>query len=386
MKRYYLLSIVSLFAIICFLSSCKGNKSKQETIIEKINKQKSSTKYATGFEITHFDDYTKIVLKDPWDEKRELAYAIYYLYKNDSVKLPSDDAFKIKIPIKSVIVNTFGYFEFLSLLGEIDKINGVTDAFRIYSPYILSKLEENKIVDLGDPFRPDVERTLNVNADAVVVSGFSQQDNYSERLINFGIPVIYTLEWMETNPLARAEWIKMISAFFDKEELADSIFNEIETKYLDAKNIAANISHKKRVMAGDLFHETWYVPGGESVYANMFKDAGLDYYYKDKKGSGSIGLDIETVLTSFGNCDVWLGCEADTYTELAKKDKKYMLLQPVKNKKVFNNRNRITKEGGNDYFESAISKPDIVLKDCIKAVYPELLPDHNFVYVKPLEE
>ncbi len=139
-------------------------------------------------------------------------------------------------------------------------------------------------------------------------------------------------------------------------------------------------------MAGDLFHETWYVPGGKSVNASLFNDAGLDYYYKDNKESGSIGLDIESVLTLFGKADIWIGCNSDTYTELAQKDKKYLLLQSVKNKKVFNNRNKITKEGGNDYFESAISNPDLVLKDCIKAVYPELLPNHTFVYVKPLEE
>ncbi len=386
MRLNYFLYIVSLFVLLFFFSSCKGNKSKQDAIIEKINKQKLSTEYATGFEIVHFDDYTKVVLKDPWHEKKEGAYAIYYLYKDDSVQLPNDDGIKIKVPLKSVIVNTFSYFELLNLLGEIDKISGVTDVFRIYSPYILSKVEKNEIADLGDPFRPDVERTLDVNADAVVVSGYSQQDAYSERLLNFGIPVIYTLEWMENNPLARAEWIKMIATFFDKEELADSIFSEIKSKYLEAKKITADISKKRTVMAGDLFHETWYVPGGKSVNASLFNDAGLDYYYKDNKESGSIGLDIESVLTLFGKADIWIGCNSDTYTELAQKDKKYLLLQSVKNKKVFNNRNKITKEGGNDYFESAISNPDLVLKDCIKAVYPELLPNHTFVYVKPLEE
>ncbi len=384
MKNYYLLSIVSLLLTLYSFSSCKESKAKQSAENEVATRQ-LSTKYATGFEIFHFDEYTKVVLKDPWDKKKEAAYAVYYLYRNDSTTLPKDDGFKIKIPLESVVVNTFSYFELLNQLGEIDKISAVTDVFRIYNPYILSKVEKNEIVDLGDPFRPDVERTLNINTDAVIVSGFSQQDTYSERLINFGIPVVYTLEWMEDNPLARAEWIKMIAAFFDKEEQADSVFNEIESRYLEAKKIAANISEQKTVMAGDFFHETWYVPGGKSVYAQMFRDAGLDYYYKDNNDGGSIGLDIETILTRFGNTYVWLGCESNTYAELAKKDEKYMLLQSVKNRRVFSNRNRITKEGGNDYFESAIANPDIVLKDCIKAVYPELLPDHVFVYVKPLE-
>jgi len=33
---------------------------------------------------------------------------------------------------------------------------------------------------------------------------------------------------MENSPLARAEWIKMIAVFFDKEADADRIFDQIE--------------------------------------------------------------------------------------------------------------------------------------------------------------
>ena len=49
------------------------------------------------------------------------------------------------------------------------------------------------------------------------------------------------------------------------------------------------------------------------------------------------------------------------------------------------NHNRITKSGGNDYFESVIANPDLILKDLIKAAYPELLPDYSFTYIKELQ-
>ena len=38
---------------------------------------------------------------------------------------------------------------------------------------------------------------------------------------------------METHPLGKAEWIKFIAAFYDKDEKAATIFNEIEKEYLD---------------------------------------------------------------------------------------------------------------------------------------------------------
>ena len=191
---------------------------------------------------------------------------------------------------------------------------------------------------------------------------------------------------MENSPLARAEWIRMIAAFFDKETQADSIFAGIEQRYLQLQEKVKDVSSPRSVLSGDNFQGTWYVPGGKSFNATLFRDAQLDYRYKNNRERGSVGLDIESVLTQFGKADYWFGCEADSYAELAEKDAKYLLLQAVKKRQVFNNHNRVTPSGGNDYFESAIANPDLLLSDLVKAAYPELLPHYAFTYIKPLQE
>jgi len=340
--------------------------------------------HAKGFQIDHFSHYTKVILRNPWSNDNK-PYAVYYLYRNDSTLLPAD-GIKVKIPLDSLAVNTFSYFTFLYLLNEGDAITGVTDGFRIYHPDILRKLDAGKITDLGDPFHPNVEKTMALKPQAVISSAYAQRDSYSERLIDAGFPMIYSLEWMENSPLARAEWIKMIAAFFDKEAMADSIFTDIENRYLQLQEKIKNVSQQRSVMAGDNFQGTWYVPGGKSFNAALFRDAQLDYRYKNNQESGSIGLDIESVLTQFGKADYWFGCEADTYAELAEKDAKYLLLESVRKRQVFNNHNRTTPSGGNDYFESAIANPDLLLADLVKAAYPEILPHYSFTYIKPLEE
>lgn len=371
---YFLL----IFSFIFSICGCTQKKEQSQNSYSN-----ESNQYATGFRIEQQEEYTKIIINNPWSESNQKPYAIYYLYNQDSTSLP-EDGFHLKIPISSVIINTFSYFEFLNQLNELDKVVGVSDASRIYNPIILEKINEGKITDLGDPFNPNLEKSLMLQSDAVVTSAFAQQDTYNERVINTGIPVIYSLEWMERSPLARAEWIKLIAAFFDKSEIADSIFNEIEQRYLNNKKIAEKVSNKPYILAGDNFQDTWYMPGGNSFNANLFKDAGIDYFHKNNKEQGSIGFNIETVLLQFGNADLWVGCEADSYKELERKDKKYMLLQPVKQQKVFNNRKRITAAGGNDYFESAILFPDQLLKDLIKAAHPELMSTESFTYLKPL--
>lgn len=377
-----LLSVAYILLFVawgCQSGQHRVNKESQENDLSSVN-----IRHAKGFLIDRASDYTKVTILNPWTKDKQ-PYAVYYLYRNDSTLLPAG-GIKMKIPLVSLTVNTFSYFAFLTLLEEEDVIKGVTDGFRIYHPEILHKLEEGEMIDLGDPFHPNVEKTMALRPQAVINSAYAQRDSYSDRLTDAGFPIIYSLEWMENSPLARAEWIKLIAAFFDKEPMADSIFSGIENRYLQVQEKISNKSPQRTVMAGDNFQGTWYVPGGKSYNATLFRDAQLDYRYKDNDESGSIGLDIESVLTRFGKADIWFGCEADTYSELAEKDAKYLLFRSVKERKVFNNHHRTTPAGGNDYFESAIANPDLVLADLVKAAYPEILPHYTYTYIKPLEE
>lgn len=379
-----LLFLSFAYGVILLSCGCQSGQHRENRMKDEGSPVSSVViRHAKGFLIDHFKDYTRVTLRNPWSDDK--PYAVYYLYMNDSTQLPAEGT-KIKIPITSLTVNTFSYFTFLTLLDEEEVISGVTDGFRIYHPGILHKLETGEIIDLGDPFHPNVEKTLSLKPQAIISSAYAQRDSYSERLIDAGFPIIYSLEWMENSPLARAEWIRLIAIFFDKEAMGDSIFTEMEHRYLQLQENIKNVSPQYTIMSGDNFQGTWYVPGGKSFHATLFRDAQLNYLYKNNREQGSVGLDVESVLTRFGKADFWFGCEADTYAELAEKDAKYLLLQSVKKRQVFNNHNRITASGGNDYFESAIANPDLLLSDLVKAAYPEILPDYSFTYIKPLEE
>lgn len=375
-------SIFYVCLVIIFNGCNTGNYQKNTSIEKGKYLFSEDIRYAQGFKIDYYEEYTRVIINNPWQENREI-YRAYYLVKTDSIEIP-EEGIKVKVPLTSISVNTFSYFEFLSLLGELDKVTGVTDGSRIYNPEILNKISEGQIIDLGDPFNPNIEKTIALSPQAVINSAYAQLDNYSLRLTQAGFPIIYSWEWMENNPLARAEWIKMIAAFFEKGALADTLFNNIEERYLAVREIAYEPDTRKKVMTGDIFQGTWYVPGGDSFNAALFRDAGLKYIYENNNMSGSIGLDIESVLTQFGESDIWFGCEADRYSDLAAKDSKYMLLKPYKEKQIFNNHNRTTKTGGNDYFESSIAHPDLILSDIVKAAYPEKLHNYSFTYIRPL--
>ena len=58
-----------------------------------------------------------------------------------------------------------------------------------------------------------------------------------EKLKELGIKVIFNADYLETDPLGKAEWIKLFGALYCKENLADSIFNSEVDEYNESKII-----------------------------------------------------------------------------------------------------------------------------------------------------
>jgi iron complex transport system substrate-binding protein len=56
----------------------------------------------------------------------------------------------------------------------------------------------------------------------------------------------------------------------------------------------------------------------------------------------------------------------------------------VQRGRVYANDARVNANGGNDYFESGVMNPDVVLADLVKIFHPELVQDHTLTYYRRL--
>lgn len=339
--------------------------------------------YAEGFKVLYHPGYKEVVVFDPWQTGAILAR--YYLLSNDTVQHPSD-GMSMLVPLENLAVTSSTHFEFLNLLDELDRVNGVCSPELIYNIRIRERLQQGLIEDLGLAFNIDVEKTLRLQPDMLMMSGYKQDDPYSERVMQFGIPVVYNNEWMEKSLLGRAEWIKFVAVFFNKEREADSIFNLVDRAYLSVRSKVRHVAERPKILTGSNFRGTWYMPGGDSFMAHLFADAGGDYFYAGDSSKGSLPLNVETVLTNFAQTDVWLNCNFASIDELLKADKKHSLFKPVKTKQVYNFNKRMLPSGANDFWESAVARPDWLLRDLIFILHPDLLPDHQLIYAERLRE
>lgn len=372
--------ILLLFAVFLLSASCKQKTATERN--QPISGEILSVSYAIGFAISYHDDYKEVIVYNPWE--KGAVYARYYLVSGQDTETPQN-GIKIVVPLPTIAITAVTQIEFLSLLDEFNTITGICSPEYVYNAAIRGKIEGKEISDLGDSFNLNVEKALMLHPSALMTSGYNQNDPHVARVDKAGIPVIYNNEWMETSLLARAEWIKFVSTFYNKEPQADSIFNVVEQNYNELKKLAHGASTKPNILSGSNFRGTWYMPGGRSYMGQLFADANGTYFYANDTTSGSLPLNVETVIHNFSNADVWLNCSFDSMEELLKADSKHTLFKPVASNEVYNFNKRTLPSGANDFWESAVAHPDQLLADVIAILHPSLLPEHQLVYAEKLK-
>jgi len=376
----------NLFSILflVLLTACTGqNKGKTISSNDVLPDSSMRLHYATGFKVDYFQHYKRVILADPWKKGSELVR--YYLVENDLVRVPAD-GIRIRIPIRSLVSGSCTQYTFLEELGELSAVKGICDAKTIYNVALRGAVLKGDVTDLGDPFQIDVERCMVLKPEVLLMNSFNQTDAHLSRIQESGIPVLYDNEWMEPGLLARAEWIRFIACLFNKEAIADRIFGEVSSNYEYLKKLASTAkTMKPAVLSGDDFRGTWYLPGGRSFTAQLFADAGARYKYSSDTTSGSKPFTFEQILKDFHQAQVWVGVtNGNSLQALQKLDERYALFQSFRTGNVYAYTNRTTSEGGNDYWESAVARPDALLSDFIKVFHPELLPEAPWHYLKKL--
>lgn len=376
------LAILSCLCII--MASCFGSHNSNSNTNFNSMLNKEYIKYAKGFDIEYYKDFTKVNIKDPWDTLKTLqTYILIDKLSKTPQNLPKGVV--VKIPIDSIVVYSSVHASIIETLKCSDKIIGICESQYIESPLLLKALKENKITDLGESTAPNVEKMINIGTKLIVASPFKNASYGAVEKLS--IPILEGADYMESNPLGRTEWLKLYSLFLGKKEMGDSLFNVAEQRYNQLKDLiinnTSNLEHKK-VLSEKLYGAQWYVPCADSYLSTMYRDAGADYVFSDISGSGSAPLSFETVLSKAIDADVWLikyNSKNDmTYADLKMEYQPYTNFKAWKQKKIYacNTNNKPY------YLETTIS-PQYLLQDFIAIFNPQLMPSYNLRYFVPLK-
>ncbi len=377
----YLLYFQTFFLCTTILfNSCQHESTLRDTQPARGNR------FAEGFEIEKNTAGYKIKLLSPWMDNFSTTYE-YNLVLHDSVKnVGKVNQQTLKIPLKRVAIMSTTHLSMIEALGELGSVAGISERQYVNSPGFWSHHANANVIEIGYENSLDVENVLKLAPDAVFVYGLSAGvSQVSQRLVKYGIPVVFVSEFNESNPLAKLEWLRFMSCFFNKLEMADSIVNQKYNAYLQYKKLANGVSSRPTVLVGLPWKDMWNVPGGKTVTATFIHDAGAEYLFSDLDQKVNYQLGIEEVFVKAGQAQYWLNVGfANTLEEILATDKRFVNFKAYYDGNVFNNNNIQNSAGGNDYLESGIMNPEVILKDLISIFHPEIFPQHVKVYYKKM--
>ncbi len=356
------------------VSGCSQNTEHQSANIAN-----AKLLYASNFTIQKKQNYTLVIINAPYKNADKGLRYVLYPRENEKPNVEAD-AF-IPIPIKSIVCTSTTHIPLLDYLGETDKLVGFPTTDYISSKKTRSRIDSGYVAELGIDNAINIEKLIELNPELVMAYTMTSDFGQFNKIQEAGIPVLINAEYMELNPLGRAEWIKLAGLLFGKEQEADSVFTMIETNYTATKKKIANVSIYPTVMSGSMYSDTWYLPGGRNYAAKLLTDSGYDYLWKNDTTTSFLAISYEAVLDKASKANYWIGASNfNSLAEMKDANERYSFFAPFENSNVYSYNKRIGAKGGSEFLELGYLRPDLILKDLVKIGHPALLPNHELFF------
>ncbi|HZJ74058.1 MAG TPA: ABC transporter substrate-binding protein [Perlabentimonas sp.] len=376
-------SSIAVLALL-FLVSCGSNQQsktiKQNKVLERL-----PIEQASGFSLSKIAHGYQLNVTNPWQEAEGVEYRYLFTHKQS---IPKDGTFDeiIQTPVQRMVCLSTTHVAFIDRLDDAKKIVGVSGTGYVTSPTVQRRITDKKVKDVGYEQALNYELVVSLKPDVVLAYGVgAEMAGYLQKLKDLKVPVLFIGDYLEENPLGKAEWIKVFGLLLDKFALADSIFGEVQTEYLGLKEMLPKDIVKPDVFINLPWKDVWYFPGSEGFMATLIADARGNYLLKHLEGNRSYPFSIENALGYAADADIWLNTGmANSLTDITANLPILKNFSLISDSTIFNNNKRTNPTGGNDFFESGTVNPHLILKDLIKIFHPHHL-NHELVYYKPLQ-
>jgi iron complex transport system substrate-binding protein len=379
MKNFQLLLL--LVAGCWILDSCNAKKSANEIHVDSVR-----IKYAKGFTIQELNNGDKLVEVGYPYQGAKSGYKYLLVQKGNEIPKHESKVEVITIPIETIVCTSTTHISLLDYLNETDKLIGFPTTDYISSEKMRKRVDEGKVKDLGIDKGMNIEELFLLKPSLVMGYAMNSDLGQLKKIKELGVPLVINAEYLEKHPLGRAEWIKFMALFFNKEKQADSVFQFIEKEYLTTQALANASSSRPTVLSGIVYGDTWFMPGGKNYAATLLKDAGYNYLWSNTESNGFLEIGFESVFAKAKDSDFWIGVGAfKSLKEIEAAEKRYTLFKPFREKNIYSYNARQGAKGGSEFLELGYLRPDLILKDLVKIAHPELLREYQLYFHKKLD-
>jgi iron complex transport system substrate-binding protein len=353
------------FAMVLCMWACKSRMPEN-----KAQGNFYTPRYATGFCIDTVDGAKILSVLNPFQNSKDVAYR--YTLSSASPK--------------RVICMSTTHVAFLRFIGQTECIVGVSGAEYLYDSLLQAACRAGFISDVGYENTLNTEKVLALQPDVIFAYGVAGEFSATAaKLEELGLKVMYIGEYVENHPLGKAEWAVAFAALFGDEQSAIEKFAQVAAAYEELKTLTAGVTLKTKTLLNAPWSDTWFVPGALGNAAQLLNDAGGESVIALRSQRDSYPVSIEHAYGCAQAADVWLNTgQAKNLSELRAMHKLVENIPAFRRGSVYNSIARVSPQGGSDFFESGTVNPHIVLKDMIKILHPNLLPNDTLTYYRQL--
>ena len=379
MKKAYIHTLI-ICAALCCMCAC-GTSSN----IDDYNVVVYTPTHATGFRIMGAEGKQSIIISvtNPWQSANNVETMLFIARAGE--KAPA--GFRGQVlqgDAKRIVCMSSSHIAMLDAIGSVECVVGVSGKSFITNPYIVANC--HSIADVGYDGNINFELLVAQRPDIVLLYGVTGACTMQSKLDELGIPYIYIGEYVEEDPLGKTEWLVALAEIVGCREQGIAYFSQVPQRYNHLMAIAAAAtSPQPTVMLNTPYADSWFMPSTTSYLARLIADAGGDYIYKKNTSNHSQPIDLEEAALLTAEADIWLHVEGvSSLQDLHNQYPKFAKMSCVQRGEVYNCDQRRVTGGGNDYWESGVVQPDVVLRDLIKIFHPELISE-ELVYYRKIE-
>ncbi|KAJ52360.1 iron complex transport system substrate-binding protein [Clostridium tetanomorphum] len=359
--------MVTLFGCAEKPKQDKNSDSKQVNQ-EKISKNKSDKiKYATKFNVEYLDNNVKLVtdganrklLLVPKGQKKPEGYD----------KIPV-----INTPIDNVLLCSSVHSSLIRPLDVFDTVKCVTkyDVDQGHIDEINDRMKKGSITYVGKLAALDYELIKSKKPEVAFIISVDEP-KVGPKLKELGIPYVVEASSLENHPLGRMEWIKFMSIFYNKKDVADKYLQKAEDTI---KRIGEKIKEKDKplVTAGVSYKGKFSVRRGGSYQAKMYDIVGGNYVFKDVESnkSGAFSMTFEDFYAKSINSDIYIYAESSKIPKSITDFEKQVPI--IKNMKSIKNGQLWATQ---PWWSQSVDKLDEIMEDLAAICHPEEFKDHK---------
>lgn len=371
-----------LLSLAWLLVSCRNAPSiRQEgrgPASDSVAREENLFRYAQNVTAVPTDYGYRMEVLNPWDPAQRLGRFALLREGTRNDQPLEEGLVPVALPVQSVISFSSTQWSIFLQMDEIDRVKGILEGRYVHDPRMQDLLAKGVVKDVGTESAKDIELMIQMHPDILMYSPYF--DGNQDPLRVTGAVLFPFADYLETTPLGRAEWIRVIGLLIGREQEADSCFDAIVQRYDHLKSLCENVESRPTVFSDLAFNGQWYIAGGQSYIARLFADAGADYIWKDNASTASFPLDAETILAKARHADFWRVANSSslpmTYATLQKENAVYGLFDAWRNRHII-----VCDIQETGYFETSQLEPDVLLEDFIHFFHPQLLNDFDPAYV-----